>query len=117
MVAGCLLPDAVLLGSDCRVSLATRNVHARSVSSRGQTLVRLGDGAPNVIGYSVHLETVSMIFGHLLGPHLSRRRLDAISTRRWLPRYLRDLYARLRYSYPNRVGSVSFIVASTMRGR
>src|SRR6266496_210790 len=112
VVAGCVLPDGALLGADCRVTVRRRNGSAY-VSDNAAKIVRLGPAT--AVGYSGDVPTVSWLFGHLFGPQLKRRRLDPVSIRRWLPRFLCDTYARLARLY--RVAPVSFLVASSVRGR
>lgn len=110
MIAGCVVPDGVLMAADCRISW-TRLPFA--VSDEAVKLVKLGDA--NLIGYSGDVQTISWLFGHLLGPQLAHRRLDPISVRRWLPRFLKATYEALARRYP--VNDVSFMVGGSVRGR
>jgi len=112
VVAGCILPDGALLGADSRVTVRSSD-GSTYVSDNAAKIIRLGPAT--AVGYSGDLATVSWLFGHLFGPQLKRRRLDPVSVRRWLPRFLRDTYARLARRYP--VGSVVFLVASSVKGR
>jgi hypothetical protein len=107
-VAAVLLPDGVLLGADSRVTRGPG-----FAVDEAQKIVPLGDAT--AIGFAGDVVTVSRLFGQLYGPPGRNRRMDAVSVRRWLPRFLKDRYARLHRL--KSIGSCSFLVASSVRGR
>ncbi len=111
VVAGCLLPDGALLGADCRVT-CTQPDGSKIQSDTAAKITRLGPAS--AIGYSGDIRTVSWLYGHLY-KQLPQRKLDPISIRKWMPRFLRDLYNRLAQRY--QVGPVSFLTASSIQGR
>jgi hypothetical protein len=105
--------DSVLLGADCRVTVLRPN-RSTFTSDTAAKITRLTESI--AIGYTGDVQTVSWLYGHLLERQLPKKRADPISVRAWLPRFLRDTYARLvEYSY--RVGPVAFLVGATVRGR
>src|SRR5260221_852433 len=109
MIAGCVLPDGVLMAADCRISWAGLPF----ASDEAIKLVKLGDA--NVVGYAGDVRTMSWLLGHLLGPQLSHRRTDPVSVSRWLPRFLRATYLALGRRYP--VRPVDIMVAASLKGR
>ena len=104
--------DSVLLGADCRVTV-NRSNGSTFVSDNAAKIVRLTESI--AIGYSGDVQTVSWLFGELLERQLPQKRSDPVSVRAWLPRFLKDTYARLAYSYS--VGPVAFLVGASFRGR
>ena len=112
LVAGVLLPDGVLLAADCRLTVEFPS-RPRFVVDDVQKVAPLGEST--AMGFSGDLRSVSYLFGQLFGPPGQGRRLDGVSIRRWLPRFFRDRYARLRRLHA--LGPCSFVVASTVKGR
>ncbi len=75
-------------------------------------LIRLSDS--NLLGFAGDVQTVQYFIPYIFR-HLSRRRTDAVSISRWLPRFFRRTYRALACQYP--IGQVEFMVASSIRGR
>lgn len=111
VIAGASLFNGVMLLSDCRVTIKVTgrsDIHA----DIAQKIFQLTP--TTAIGFAGDVETAGRLIATAYH-HLNRRqRVDAVSMRDWLPRFLRSTYRGI--SRKHRAGVVSFLVASVIPG-
>lgn len=110
-VAGCLTPDAVFVGADCRVTWTKGG--QEFITDDAAKLIRLGPSS--VMGYAGDVQTIAWLLGELFNRQLGQKRVDPVSISSWLPRFMRRTYRALARTYE--VGQVEFIVAGSVAGR
>ena len=109
VVAGCLLPDGVLLAADTRITYTQPD----GSTVYGDNAIKIFPFAKGTaIGYVGDVTTASYMLQYLIQGRDRRKRTDPMRLYHWIPRILRALYRRA--PTPK---SVAFMVASSFQNQ
>jgi hypothetical protein len=112
VVAGCLLLDGVLLAADARITYSNAGGLKVYVDNAQKILAF---GPATALGFVGNVRTASALIQSLMRARDRRPRLDPLSLKAWLPRFLRREFSRLRSEV--RTDNIAFMVASSFEGR
>ncbi len=112
VVAGCSLFDGVILAADSRCTICFPN-GSKEYADFTQKLFVLT--AHSAIGFAGDLYAASCLLNEIFTHLKTRSKKDSISLSRWLPRFLRYKYSKLKIDHVRH--KVIFIVASIIKNR
>src|SRR5262245_36316783 len=112
LVIGTLLDDGAMLAADCRVTWTGPS--GPVYTDVAQKLIKFSSAPAHLFGFAGDLPTVQLLLPHIAA-QFERRRTDAMSVWRWLPRFLRTAFRAAARMYS--IDSVEFIVAASVPNR